>query len=71
MLVLFDHGTPKGLARTLIGHTVHTAQSRGWDTLSNDELLNADEEAGLDLLTTDRRIATSKTSKCVASHWLS
>ena len=24
MLVLFDHGTPKGLARALFGHTVHT-----------------------------------------------
>ena len=57
MLVLFDHGTPKGLARTLVGHTVHTAQSRGWDTLSNGALLNAAEEAGFDLLlTTDRRI---------------
>ena len=57
MLVLFDHGTPKGLARTLVGHTVHTAQSRGWDTFSNGQLLNAAEEAGFDLvLTTDRRI---------------
>ena len=57
LLVLFDHGTPKGLVRTLVGHTVHTAQSRGWDTLSNGELLNAAEEAGFDLLlTTDRRI---------------
>jgi hypothetical protein len=57
VLVLFDHGTPKGLARTLVGHTIHTAQARGWDTLSNGELLNAAEEAGFDLLlTTDRRI---------------
>jgi hypothetical protein len=57
VLVLFDHGTPKGLARTLVGHTVHTAQSRGWDALTNGELLNAAEEAGFDvLLTTDRRI---------------
>ena len=57
MLVLFDHGTPKGLARALVGHTVHTALSRGWDALSNGELLNAAEDAGFDLLlTTDRRI---------------
>jgi hypothetical protein len=57
VLVLFDHGTPKGLARTLVGHTVHTAQSRGWDALSNGELLSAAEAAGFDvLLTTDRRI---------------
>ena len=41
----------------LPGHTVHTAQSRGWDTLSNGALLNAAEEAGFQLLlTTDRRI---------------
>jgi hypothetical protein len=57
VLVLFDHGTPKGLVRMLVGHTVHIAQSRGWDTLSNGELLNAAEDAGFDLLlTTDRRI---------------
>ena len=57
MLVLFDHGTPKGLARALSEHTVHTAQSRGWDTLNNGALLDAAEEAGFALLlTTDRRI---------------
>ncbi len=57
MLILFDHGTPKGLAHLLSGHTVHTAQARGWDTLSNGELLRAAEEAGFELLlTTDRRI---------------
>ena len=57
MLVLFDHGTPKGLARALSGHTIHTAQSKGWDTLSNGALLDAAEEAGFALLlTTDRRI---------------
>ena len=57
MLILFDHGTPKGLARALSRHTVHTAQSKGWDTLSNGELLSAAEGAGFELvLTTDRRI---------------
>jgi hypothetical protein len=57
VLVLFDHGTPKGLARALSEHTVHTAQSRGWDMLSNGALLDAAEEAGFELLlTTDRRI---------------
>jgi hypothetical protein len=57
MLILFDHGTPKGLASALPGHTVVTAQSRGWDRLNNGALLNAAEEAALDLLrTTDRRI---------------
>jgi hypothetical protein len=57
VLVLFDHGTPKGLARALSAHTVRTAQSKGWDTLSNGELLNAAEAAGFEVLvTTDRRI---------------
>jgi hypothetical protein len=57
VVVLFDHGTPKGLIRALPGHTVHTAQSKGWDTLGNGALLNAAEEAGFEvLLTTDRRI---------------
>ena len=38
MLILFDHGTPKGLTRALIGHTIITAQARGWDKLNNSEL---------------------------------
>jgi len=38
VLVLFDHGTPKGLALVLSEHTVHTAQSRGWDRLDNGAL---------------------------------
>jgi hypothetical protein len=47
----------KGLARALSGHTIHTAQEKGWDTLSNGALLTAAEEAGFELLlTTDRRI---------------
>jgi hypothetical protein len=57
MLVLFDHGTPRGLIRALSEHTVMTAQSKGWDRLSNGALLNAAEEAGVDLLlTTDKGI---------------
>ena len=57
MLIPFDHGTPKGLIRSFAGHTVIMAQARGWDRLNNSALLNAAEEAGVDLLlTTDRRI---------------
>jgi hypothetical protein len=41
MLILFDHGTPRGLIRAFAGHTVITAQSRGWDTLNNGALLRA------------------------------
>lgn len=57
MLILFDHGTPKGLIPALAGHQVITAQSRGWNALDNGALLDAAEELGIDLLlTTDRRI---------------
>lgn len=57
MLILFDHGAPRGLAGALSDHTVITAQSRGWDRLNNGDLLTAAEEAGVDvLLTTDRQI---------------
>ena len=57
MLILLDHGTPRGLARALPEHTVITAKARGWDRLSNGDLLRFAEEAGFDLLlTTDQRI---------------
>lgn len=57
MLILFDHGTPKGLIRALAGHTVITAQAKGWDTLDNGSLLDAAEQAGVDLLlTTDAKL---------------
>jgi len=57
MLVLFDHGTPRGLAHALEGHTVKEARAQGWDTLSNGGLLNAAEQAGFDvLLTTDTNL---------------
>ena len=57
MLILFDHGAPRGVARALGPHTVITAKARGWDRLTNGALLNAAEEAAVDLLfTTDQRI---------------
>jgi hypothetical protein len=57
MLILFDHGTPRGLARALPDHTIITAKARGWDRLNNGDLLKAAEAAAVDLLlTTDQRI---------------
>ena len=57
MRVLFDNGTPRGLASALRGHTVEEARARGWDSLKNGELLDAAEAAGFDVfLTTDRNI---------------
>jgi hypothetical protein len=57
MLILFDHGTPRGISRALRGHIVKEARAQGWDTLSNGDLLNAAEEAGFEvLLTTDTNL---------------
>jgi len=57
MRILFDHGTPSGIAGSLSPHVVTEARERGWDAISNGELLKASEDAGFDvLLTTDKRI---------------
>ena len=55
MRVLFDNGTPRGLANALAGHVVEEARSRGWDILRNGELLDAAETAGFDVLVTSDR----------------
>jgi hypothetical protein len=52
MLILFDHVTPRGVARCLPGHIVTKAKERGWDTLANGNLLVEAERAGFDLLLT-------------------
>jgi hypothetical protein len=42
MLVLFDNGTPRTLARYLIDHhAVTEARTRGWEELENGELVQA------------------------------
>jgi hypothetical protein len=57
MRILFDHGTPSGIARAFSGHDVTESIERGWDKLSNGELLATAEEEGFDLLlTTDKNI---------------
>ena len=57
MRILFDHGTPSGIRGALSAHDVTEAIERGWDRISNGELLNQAEAAGFDvLLTTDKRI---------------
>ena len=57
MLVLFDHSTPAPLTSYLIGHTVTEARDRGWDRLSNGDLLTEAERAGFDVpLTADKSI---------------
>jgi predicted GNAT family acetyltransferase len=57
MRVLFDNGTPRGVAAALSEHIVEEARAHGWDTLKFGELLDAAEAAGFDVfVTTDRNI---------------
>jgi predicted nuclease of predicted toxin-antitoxin system len=57
MLILFDNGTPRGLARLLAAHSVEEARSRGWEELGNGELIDAAEQAGFKVIvTTDKNI---------------
>jgi hypothetical protein len=57
MRVLFDNGTPRGVAAALVGHVVEEARARGWDALTNGQLLAAAEAAGFDVLvTTDKNL---------------
>ena len=52
MLILFDHSTPAPLAAHLTGHSVTKAKDRGWDRLTNGDLLAEAERAGFDLVLT-------------------
>ena len=57
MRVLFDNGTPRGVATALTAHVVEEARARGWDGLKNGELLTAAEADGFDVfVSTDRNI---------------
>jgi hypothetical protein len=57
MKILFDNGTPKPIARCLIGHEVAYARRIGWHELGNGELIEKAEDAGYDvLLSTDKNI---------------
>jgi hypothetical protein len=58
MLVLFDNGTPRTLARFQIDHhTVTEARARGWEALENGDLLREAEASGFDvLITTDKNL---------------
>jgi hypothetical protein len=57
MLILLDNAVPRGIRQYLSGHIVTECRDRGWDTLSNGELLTAAEAAGFEVLvTTDKNI---------------
>ena len=57
MKVLFDNGTPKPIAFSLVGHEVTRARQIGWHQLKSGELIERAEESGYDLLlSTDKNI---------------
>ena len=57
MKILFDHGTPRSIARSLSIHEVVRAAELGWHEIGNGELLRRAEEAGFDIfLSTDQNI---------------
>jgi len=69
MRILFDHVTPRGIARFLPGHDVTIAKDRGRDRLTNGDLLAQAERAGFDVvLTADKnmRYQQNLTSRHIA-----
>jgi hypothetical protein len=56
MRILFDHGTPAPLRRTLTGHNVSTAYEMQWTKLDNGALLKAAELDFDALVTTDQNL---------------
>jgi|SRR5882724_8737562 len=64
MLILFDHSVPAPLRDYLTKHSVTEAVERGWDRLSNGDLLTAAEAAGFDvLLTADNSLSYQQNLK--------
>jgi hypothetical protein len=53
MRVLFDNGTPRGLAAYLTGHIVEEARLYSWEELANGDLIEAAEGAGFEVLVTN------------------
>lgn len=57
MKILFDNGTPRGLARFLTGHSIEEARARGSEELENGDMIEAAGQAGFELIvTTDKNI---------------
>src|ERR1017187_9165554 len=64
MLILFDHSVPAPLRGHLKKHAVTEAVERGWDRLSNGDLLTVAEAAGFDvLLTADNNLSYQQNLK--------
>jgi hypothetical protein len=56
MRIIFDQATPVPLRPHLEGHQVRTAFQEGWDRLTNGDLLTAAQDAGFDVLITDKNM---------------
>jgi uncharacterized protein (DUF2249 family) len=56
MKILFDHGTPAPLRRSLAGHEISTAYEMGWTKLSNGDLLTTAEKNFDAFITTDQNL---------------
>ena len=57
MRILLDQSAPKGIARFLPEHSVETCADRGWQTLTNGDLLCTAEAAGFEVfLTADKNL---------------
>lgn len=57
MKLLFDQGTPVPLRLYLLNHVVETAYEKGWNDISNGDLLKLAEAEDFDaLITTDQNL---------------
>src|SRR5262244_358363 len=57
MKLLFDQGTPVPLRRYLVNHIASTAYEKGWNDISNGELLKLAEAEDFDaIITTDQNL---------------
>ena len=56
MRILLDQSTPAPLRKVLVDHSVTTAYEKGWDKLTNGELLAAAEKSFDVFVTTDQNL---------------
>jgi len=54
--ILFDNGTPRPIAKVLVGHEVSFARRIGWHELENGELIQKAEDAGYDVILSTKNI---------------
>jgi uncharacterized protein (DUF433 family) len=70
VLILFDNGTPRGLAKRPIGHTVTEARSLGWEAMANGESIESAEKARFELIvTTGWKVHSKSDGLADSSHW--